>query len=81
MPWCRNHSRGSSSWWCSLQDDAEDGDTDGTTDLNGIVVVRAETIRPDGLRRVVEALAAREPGDPALGVPDRIRILHWREVR
>ena len=64
-----------------VQDDEEDGDMDGTTDLNGIVVVRAETIRPDGLRRVVEALAAREPGDPALGVPDRIRILHWREVR
>jgi hypothetical protein len=64
-----------------VQDDAEDGDTDGTTDLNGIVVIRAETVRPDGLRRVVETLAAREPGDPALGVPDRIRILHWREVR
>jgi hypothetical protein len=64
-----------------VQDDAEDGDTDGTTDLNGTVVIRAETIRPDGLRRVVEALAARDRGDPALGVPDRIRILHWREVR
>jgi hypothetical protein len=64
-----------------VQDDAEDGDADGTTDLNGIVVVRAETVRPDGLRRVVAALAAREPGEPALGVPDRIRILHWREVR
>jgi hypothetical protein len=64
-----------------VQDDAEDGDADGTTDLNGLVVFRSEAIRPDGLRRVVEALAAREPGDPALGVPDRIRILHWREVR
>jgi hypothetical protein len=64
-----------------VQDDAEDGDTDGTTDLNGTVVIRAETIRPDGLRRVVEALVVRQPGDPSAPLPDRIRILHWREVR
>jgi len=64
-----------------VEDDEEDGDADGTTDLNGIVTLRAETVRPDGLRRVVEVLVAREAGVPALGVPDRIRILHWREVR
>jgi hypothetical protein len=64
-----------------VEDDEEDGDADGTTDRNGMVLVRAETVRPDGVRRVVEGLVARESGDPALGVPDRIRILRWREVR
>ena len=47
------------------QDDEEDGDRDDGTDLNGVVVVRSEAVRPDGLRRSVEALGpARKPGDP-----------------
>ena len=64
-----------------LQDDEEDGDRDDATDLNGVVVVRSEAIRPDGLRRSVEALVAREPGDPAHGIPASVRVLRWREVR
>jgi hypothetical protein len=64
-----------------LQDDEEDGDADEATDLNGVVVVRSEAIRPDGLRRTVEALVAREPGDPGHGIPAAVRVLRWREVR
>jgi hypothetical protein len=64
-----------------IEDDEEDGDGVGGTDLNGVVVVRSEAVRPDGLRRVVEALIAREPANEARGVPDRVRILRWREVR
>ena len=64
-----------------VQDDEDDGDADEATDLNGVVVVRSEAIRPDGLRRVVEALVAREPGDPDHGIPAAVRVLRWREVR
>ena len=64
-----------------LQDDEEDGDQDEASDLNGVVVVRSEAIRPDGLRRAVEALVAREPGDPEHGIPASVRVLRWREVR
>jgi hypothetical protein len=63
------------------EDDEEDGDAEPGTDLNGVVMVRSEAIRPDGLRRAVEALIAREPGDAVREVPDRVRILRWREVR
>ena len=65
----------------SLTKDDEEGDGDEGTDLNGVVVVRSEAIRPDGLRRAVEALVAREPGDPAHGIPPAVRVLRWREVR
>jgi hypothetical protein len=64
-----------------VQDDEDDGDVDAATDLNGVVVVRSEAIRPDGLRRVVEALVAREPGDPDHGIPAAVRVLRWRDVR
>jgi PilX N-terminal len=64
-----------------LQDDEDDGDEDEATDLNGVLVVRSEAIRPDGLRRAVEALVAREPGDPDHGIPAAVRVLRWREVR
>ena len=64
-----------------IQDDEDDGDRDGGTDLNGVVVVRSEAVRPDGLRRSVEALVAREPGDPASGIPASVRVLRWGEVR
>ena len=63
-----------------LRDDEEDGDRDEATDLNGVVVVRSEAIRPDGLRRAVEALVAREAGDPGRH-PGSVRVLRWREVR
>jgi PilX N-terminal len=66
---------------CLLQDDEEDGDADEATDLNGVAVVRSEAIRPDGLRRAVEALVVREPGDPDHGIPAAVRVLRWREVR
>jgi hypothetical protein len=56
-----------------IQDDEEDGDGQPATDLNGVVTVRSEALRSDGLRRVVEALVAREPAG--------VRILRWREVR
>ena len=64
-----------------LQDDEEDGDGDEGRDRNGVVVVRSEAIRPDGLRRSVEALVAREPGDPDHGIPASVRLVRWREVR
>jgi hypothetical protein len=64
-----------------LQDDEEDGDGEARTDLNGVVVVRSEAVRPDGLRRVVEGLLARVPGDPDRGIPPGVRLFAWREVR
>ena len=64
-----------------LQDDEGDGDADGDSDLNGVVVVRSEVVRPDGLRRAVEGVVARELGDPDLGTATGVRILRWREVR
>jgi hypothetical protein len=63
-------------------DDGEDEDDgDGSADVNGRVVVRAEAVQPDGLRRSVEALIAREPGDPLRGLAPAVRLLRWREVR
>jgi len=64
-----------------IQDDEQDGDRDQGTDLNGVVVVRSEAVRPDGLRRSVEALVAREAGDPGHGIPASVRVLRWGEVR
>ena len=64
-----------------IQDDEEDGDRDDGTDLNGVVVVRSEAVRPDGLRRSVEALVAREAGDPGHGIPASVRVLRWGEIR
>ena len=63
-------------------DDGEDEDDgDGSADVNGRVVVRAEAVQPDGLRRSVEALIAREPGDPLRGLAPAVRLLRWREAR
>jgi hypothetical protein len=45
------------------------------------VVVRAEAVQPDGLRRAVEALIEREPGEPLRGLAPAVRLLRWREVR
>ncbi len=53
----------------------------GRLDVNGRVLVRAEAVQPDGLRRVVEALIEREPGDPVRGLAPAVRLLRWREVR
>jgi hypothetical protein len=64
-----------------IQDDEQDGDRDQGTDLNGVVVARSEAVRPDGLRRSVEALVAREAGDPGHGIPVSVRVLRWGEVR
>jgi hypothetical protein len=64
-----------------VQDDEDDGDGDPMTDLNGRVEVRAEAVQPDGLRRTVEALIARERGDPVRGLAPAVRLLRWREVR
>ena len=64
-----------------IQDDEQDGDRDQGTDLNGVVVVRSEAVRPDGLRRSIEALVAREAGDPGHGIPASVRVLRWGEVR
>ena len=64
-----------------IQDDEEDADGDGGSDSNARVVVRSEAVHPDGLRRAVEALVEREPGDPAGGVAPAVRLLRWREVR
>ena len=64
-----------------IQDDEEDGDGDGARDANGRLIVRSEAVHPDGLRRAVEALVERDPGDPAAGVSPAVRLLRWREVR
>jgi hypothetical protein len=64
-----------------VQDDEDDGDGSGMTDLNGRVVMRAEAVQPDGMRRSVEALVARERGDPLRGLAPAVRLLRWREVR
>ena len=64
-----------------VQDDEDEDDGDGAADVNGRVVVRAEAIQPDGLRRVVEALVEREPPDPLRGLAPAVRLLRWREVR
>lgn len=64
-----------------VQDDEDDGDGDPMTDLNGRVVVRGEAVEPDGLRRSVEVLIARERGDPLRALAPAVRLLRWREVR
>jgi len=64
-----------------MQDDEGDPDGSGWTDLNRRVVVRAEAVQPDGLRRAVEVLIEREPGDPLRGLAPAVRLLRWREVR
>ena len=64
-----------------VEDDEDEEDGNGSADVNGRVVVRAEAIQPDGLRRAVEALIEREPGDPLRGLAPAVRLLRWREVR
>jgi hypothetical protein len=64
-----------------VQDDEDEDDGDGGADVNGRVVVRAEAVQPDGLRRSVEALIARWPGDPLRGLAPAVRLLRWQEVR
>jgi hypothetical protein len=64
-----------------IEDDEEDADGNVSADANRRVVVRAEAVQPDGLRRAVEALIEREPGDPLRGLAPAVRLLRWREVR
>lgn len=64
-----------------VEDDEDEDDGDGAADVNGRVVVRAEAVQPDGLRRSVEALIARWPGDPLRGLAPSVRLLRWQEVR
>ena len=64
-----------------IEDDEDDADGNGSADANRRVVVRAEAVQPDGLRRAVEALIEREPGDPLRGLAPAVRLLRWREVR
>jgi hypothetical protein len=64
-----------------VQDDEDDGDGSAMTDLNGRVLMRAEAVQPDGMRRSVEVLVARERGDPLRGLAPAVRLVRWREVR
>ena len=64
-----------------VEDDEDEDDGNGSADVNRRVVVRAEAVQPDGLRRAVEALVEREPGDPLRGLAPAVRLLRWREVR
>ena len=57
-----------------VEDDEDEEDGNGSADVNGRVVVRAEAIQPDGLRRAVEALIEREPGDPLRGLAPAVRF-------
>ena len=64
-----------------VEDDEGEEDGNGSADANRRVVVRAEAVQPDGLRRAVEALIEQEPGDPSRGLAPALRLLRWREVR
>lgn len=64
-----------------VEDDEDEEDGNASADVNGRVVVRAEAVQPDGLRRAVEALIEREAGDPLRGLAPAVRLLRWREVR
>jgi hypothetical protein len=64
-----------------VEDDEDEEDGNGSADVNGRVVVRAEAVQPDGLRRAVEVLVARESADPLRGLAPAVRLLRWREVR
>ena len=64
-----------------IEDDEDEGDGNPSADVNRRVVVRAEAVQPDGLRRAVEALIERDPGDPLRGLAPAVRLLRWREVR
>ena len=64
-----------------VEDDEGEEDGNGSADANRRVVVRAEAVQPDGLRRAVEALIEQEPGDPLRGLAPAVRLLRWREVR
>jgi len=64
-----------------VEDDEDEDDGNGSADGNRRVVVRGEAIQPDGLRRAVEVLIERQPGDPLRGLAPAVRLLRWREVR
>lgn len=77
-----------------VADDEADGDGNPDTDLNDRVIVRAEAVQPDGLRRTVEAYAVRlltsDPGGDGEGGAEgeepppgaaALGIVSWREVR
>jgi hypothetical protein len=64
-----------------VEDDEDEEDGNASADVNGRVVVRAEAVQPDGLRRAVEALIERAAGDPLRGLAPAVRLLRWREVR
>ena len=73
-----------------IGNDEEDRDGADSADTNHTVVVRAEALAATGMRRVVEALVARQPltGGPFLPGStsesarlNRVAVLSWREVR
>jgi hypothetical protein len=72
--------------------DAEDTSGGAAADTNETVVVRAEAVDSNGLRRMVEAVVARQPRPEGGGLYSegsaleearqmRVGILSWREVR
>jgi hypothetical protein len=67
-----------------VADDEADDDTHISIDANGVLIVRAEALAPDGLRRVVEAyIARRPPAGDGEDVPhgQGVHVVAWREVR
>ncbi len=67
-----------------VADDETDGDADTTGDTNGAILVRAEALAPDGLRRIVEAYIGRVPADAGEEPPPEtaaVQVLSWHEVR
>jgi hypothetical protein len=77
-------------WVCPLGSTLDTDDEDGI-DTNGIVL-RSEAVGLNGLRRMVEALIARQPRTTGSGLYSersvdeearlmRVAILRWREVR
>ena len=64
-------------------EDEDEAGVAGAADANETVVVRAEAIDPDGLRRSVEAVIARQPppGGRGGGPPRPVGVVRWREVR
>jgi hypothetical protein len=63
-----------------VADDEMDDEADTTVDGNGVIIVRAEAVAPDGLRRAVEAYIGRSAAEDGNG-GHHVRVLGWREVR
>jgi hypothetical protein len=64
-----------------IADDPGDADGDPASDSNDRIAVRAESIAPLGVRKVIEVLIERAPFDALSGTRvSGVKILSWRDV-